>query len=128
MQKIIQAQTSSTLQIRGENFSLAWLNQLIKKWNTEHGEKPSKTIMFIPLSPIVSTATTSVPHDKTTLLSSLVSRVADLKAKLGAEDKVTSGDEGNLGLQQFLAEIKEKYKELLFTEQIDEGYLGGTHH
>ena len=60
-----------------------------------------------------STATTSVPQDKSVLLSSLESWVSDLKAELGAEDKDITGDEGDLYLQQFLAEIKEEDKDNL---------------
>ena len=60
-----------------------------------------------------STATVSVPQDKNALLSSLVSRVDDLRAELGVEYKVNAGDESDLDLQQFLAGIKEEDKELL---------------
>ena len=42
------------------------------------------------------------------------------------EAKDSTGDEGDLDLQQFLAEIKDKYKEHLFIDQIDEGSLDVT--
>ena len=44
------------------------------------------------------------------LLSSLESRASDLKAELGVEDKDSTGDRGDLDLQQFLTEIKMKTK------------------
>ena len=105
--------------MRGEHFRPAWLNERIKKWNAEHGDKPRKPITFLPPPPMESTATTSEPQDKQTLLSNLESRVADLKAELEVESKEVSEDEGDLDLQHFLAEIKDEDKEALFTEQID---------
>ena len=60
------------------------------------------------------------------LLSSLASRASDLKAELGVEDKDSTGDEGDLDLQQFLVEIKDKDKKHLFVEQIDKGSLDET--
>ena len=102
--------------MRGNNYLLAQLNEQIKKWNAEHGDKPSKTITFLPPLSIESTATTSVPQDKNALLSSLESRVANLNAELEVEYKDITGDEGDLDLQQFLLENKDECKEHLFTE------------
>ena len=55
-------------QMRGENFCPEWLNERIKKWNSEYGDKPNKPINFLPPPPMKSTATTSVSQDKTDLL------------------------------------------------------------
>ena len=44
------------------------------------------------------------------------------------EAKDSTGDEGDLDLQQFLAEIKDKDKEHVFTDQIDGGSLDVTCH
>ena len=50
-----------------------------------------------------STTTTSVPQDKSVLLSSIESWEANLKSELVAEAKDSTGDEGDLDLQQFLS-------------------------
>ena len=49
--------------------------------------------------------------NKNVLLSSLESRVASLKVELGVIKVCATSDEGDLVLQQFLAEIKDEDKE-----------------
>ena len=80
---------------------------------------------FLFPSPMKSTTTTSVPQDKSVLLSSIESWEANLKSELVAEAKDSTGDEGDLDLQQFLSEIKDEDKEHVFVDQIDEGPLDG---
>ena len=66
-----------------------------------------------------------MPQNKSTLHSSLESRVAGLKTKLEVEDKAITGHEGALDLQQFLAEIKDVHKEHIFAEK-NEGSMDGA--
>ena len=55
-------------QMRGEHFRLAWLNERVKKWNAEHGDKPRKSITLLPPLPMESTATNSESQDENALL------------------------------------------------------------
>ena len=55
--------------MRGKNFYPTYMNEQIKKWNSEYGDKPRKPIKFLSPLPMDSTTTTSVPQDKIVLLS-----------------------------------------------------------
>ena len=112
--------------MRGEFFRPAWLNERIKKLNSEHGDKPRKPITFLPPPPMESTSTTSDPKDKSASLSSLESCVTNLKAELEVEAKDITEDEGYLDLQKLL--VKDKDKEDVFTEKIDEGSMDRACH
>ena len=65
----------------------------------------------LPTSPsIEATGTKSEPTNKNVLLSSLESRVANLKVELDIRKVCETCDEGDLVLKQFLVEIKDEDK------------------
>ena len=106
--------------MRGDNFRPTLLCKHFKKWNSECGDKLSKLISFLPPLPIEATGTKSLPANKNVLLSSIESRVDNLKVELGINKVCDTSDKGTLVLQQFLAEIKDQDKEHLLTGQSDE--------
>ena len=87
------------------------------KWNSKCGDKPRKPISFLHILPIEITGTKSL------LLSSLESRVANLKVELGVIKVCATSDEGDLVLQQFLAEIKDEDVGHLLMGQVNESSI-----
>ena len=85
--------------MRGDNFRPASLCKNFKKWKDECRDKTSKPIDFLPSPPMENAWIKSLPTNKNVLMSSLESRVANVKVDLSISKVCDTSDEGDLIMQ-----------------------------